>query len=119
MFNAASGLSMFRGTSETRPVRPPSHLRSGVSARIPRRTEKIWSETMQNTHRTRMPTNQVTALYASRTLSFGLSKDATLADLADHLDQPDINGWHMDMPTAITLKFAIAREPSAILQAGI
>jgi len=66
---------------------------------------------MQDGHRTCMPTNQVTALFASRTLSFGLSKDATFADLADHLDQPDIDGWHMDMPTAITLKLAFG--PSA------
>jgi len=65
-----------------------------------------------------MSTSQVTALYANRALSFTLSKDATLADLADHLEQPRIGGWHMDMPTAITLKFAITRSPSAILQAG-
>jgi hypothetical protein len=56
-----------------------------------------------------MPASQVTALYAGRALSFALSKDATLWDLADHLEQSHVIGWQDEMPTAICLKFAPPR----------
>jgi hypothetical protein len=63
--------------------------------------------------------NKVIALYADRARSFSLAKGATFADLADHLDQPHIEGWHNDMPTAIHLRFAVAPQCSAELRAGI
>jgi DNA-binding transcriptional MocR family regulator len=49
---------------------------------------------------------------ARRALSFSLSKDATLAGLAYHLDQPHLHGWHDDLPPAMCLKFAIIQHLS-------
>jgi len=72
---------------------------------------------MQSTHRAGMPTNQVVALFADRALSFSLSSGATLADLADRLD--DLGQRHIGMPTAIYLKFGMARQPIAVLQRGL
>lgn len=74
---------------------------------------------MQSAHCASMAANQVTALYTNRALSFPLSKDATFADLADCLDQPHVDGWHDDMPTAICLKFTVALEPGATHRAAI
>jgi len=45
----------------------------------------------------------VTALFADRTLSFNLSKNATFGDLADRLDH--LGEWHTATPTAVNLKF--------------
>jgi hypothetical protein len=74
---------------------------------------------MQHAPSTPIAANQVIALYADRARSFRLAKGATFADLADHLDQPHIDGWHDDMPMAIHLRFAVAPQWSALLRAGI
>ncbi len=72
---------------------------------------------MQSTHPPTISANQVTALFADRALSFSLSKDATLADLADRLD--NLGDWHTGMPTAVYLKFGTARQPVRVRQTGI
>ena len=46
---------------------------------------------MQKTNQTTVPANQVMALFADRVWSFSLSRDATLADLAERLTHSD--GW--------------------------
>ena len=74
---------------------------------------------MQNAHGARTLTNRVTALYANRALSFTLAKDATFADLADHLDLPRFDGRHTDIPTAVYLKLATIRQSGAVPQAWI
>jgi hypothetical protein len=73
---------------------------------IPNPSRKLWSGTMKNAQCAKAPTNQVMALYANRARSFTLSSGATFADLADCLDVARVNSWHIDMPTAIYLKFA-------------
>jgi hypothetical protein len=72
---------------------------------------------MQNTHRATTPANQVMALYADRALSFDLTNGATFADLADRLDH--LGEWHTGVPSAIYLKFAMARHPVSVLQPAI
>ena len=72
---------------------------------------------MQSTHRARMPTNQVTALFADSALSFRLANGATFADLADRLDH--LGEQHIGMPKAIYLKFHMARRPISVTRAGI
>jgi hypothetical protein len=75
---------------------------------------------MQNANCPPKLANQVMALYPDRARSFSLAGDATFADLADYLDTPHIiDGWHGDMPTAISLTFAVNRQAGNILQAGI
>jgi len=68
---------------------------------------------MQSIHRAATPTNQVVALFADRALSFSLSNGATLADLADRLD--DLGQRYIGIPTAIYLKFGMARQPISVL----
>ena len=47
----------------------------------------------------------MTALFADRTLSFNLAKDATFGDLADRLDH--LAKWHTATPTAVNLRFPL------------
>jgi hypothetical protein len=50
------------------------------------------------------------ALYTGRALSFGLSKGATFADLADRLG--DLSDRQTGLLTAIMLKFARPQQPA-------
>ena len=69
---------------------------------------------MQRTQPATIPANEVMALFADRALSFSLSKDATLAELADRLDH--LCKWHTGMPTAVYLRFGTARQPVRVPQ---
>lgn len=71
---------------------------------------------MQKTNQTTVPANQVMALFADRVWSFSLSRDATLADLAERLTHSD--GWGTDMPQAIYLKFGATRQPLLVRQSA-
>jgi hypothetical protein len=75
---------------------------------------ELWSKAMQSTQ---IPANQVMAVFADRALSFSVSKDATLAELADHLDR--LGEWHTSTPTVVYLKFGAARQPVRVLQRGV
>ncbi len=59
---------------------------------------------------TESPSTQVMALYTGRALSFGLSKGATFADLADRLG--DLSDRQTGLLTAIMLKFARPQQPA-------
>jgi hypothetical protein len=48
--------------------------------------------------------NEVTALFAARAVSFALSPGATFADLAERLDS--LGGRHPGTPKAVYLKLA-------------
>jgi hypothetical protein len=69
---------------------------------------------MQSTQQATMPANQVMALFSDRALSFSLSPNATFGELADRLDHLDKR--HTGLPTAIYLKFAMARKPVPTFQ---
>ena len=64
---------------------------------------------MQSTYESSVQANQVVALYAGSALSFDLSKTATFADLADHVDR--LGEQHIGTPTAIFMKFSMSFEP--------
>ena len=68
-------------------------------------------------HRTRLPTNEVVALFANSSVSFRLSVAATFADLADRLDR--LSGRHIGVPTAVYLKVDTAQRPIPVLHTGI
>ena len=70
---------------------------------------------MQSTYREGTPTYQVMALFADAALSFGLTKGATFADLADRVDQ--LGERHIGMPKAIYLKFAMTRQSAVAVGA--
>lgn len=67
---------------------------------------------MQNTDQTATPAHEVVALFADRALHFRMSKGATLADLADRLD--DHAHWHAGRPTAIYLKLGAPSQPNSV-----
>jgi hypothetical protein len=69
---------------------------------------------MQNTQHTATPAHHVVALFADRALHFRLFNGATLADLADRLD--DLGQWHVGTPTAIYLKLGAASQPISVRQ---
>jgi hypothetical protein len=64
---------------------------------------------MQSTYEASAETNRVVALYAGSALSFGLSKTATFADLADRVER--LGERHIGTPTAIYMKFSMSFEP--------
>jgi hypothetical protein len=72
---------------------------------------------MKHTHTATMPTNQVVALFADRALSFNLSEDATLAQLAESLS--DMCEWHTGTLTAVSLKFSGDQRMVGVHQSGI
>jgi hypothetical protein len=73
---------------------------------------------MHSPQRTRIPTNEVVALFADSSLSFRLSKGATFGDLADRLDR--LGKRRKGTPAAVYLKVGIARRPtSSALHPGI
>jgi hypothetical protein len=63
---------------------------------------KNWSKAMYSIE-SEAATNEVTALFAASTISFGLSPGATLADLAERLDH--FGCRETGKPQAIYLKF--------------
>ena len=67
---------------------------------------------MQDIHRTTILTNQVMALFAGSALTFNLPNGATLADLADRLD--DFTDRRNGAPKAVYLKFRADRQQSSI-----
>ncbi len=72
---------------------------------------------MQSPQQTRIPTNEVVALFADSCLSFRLSKSATFGDLADRLDL--LGRRRKGTPTAVYLKVGLARQPISALNPGI
>ena len=68
-------------------------------------------------HRTRLPTNEVVALFADSSVSFRLSVAATFADLADRLDR--LGERHMGVPMAVYLKIDTAQRPIPVLHTWI
>jgi hypothetical protein len=66
-----------------------------------------------------VPANDGMAQYSDIAIIFSLAKNATFADLAGYLDTLSIDGWHPDVPTAISLKFAAVRTTDATRQPGI
>lgn len=68
-------------------------------------------------YRTRLPTNEVVALFAGSSVSFRLSVAATFADLADRLDC--LGERHIGVPTAIYMKVDVDQRPIPVLHNGI
>ena len=69
---------------------------------------------MQDINQTATPAHQVVALFADRALHFRLSKGATMADLADRLD--DLDHWRAGKPTAIYLTLGAHSQPNPVRQ---
>jgi len=66
--------------------------------------------------RTRLPTNQVVALFASSSVSFRLAVGATFEDLANRLDRHTER--HIGIPTTVYLKIDVAEAPVSVLEPG-
>ena len=66
---------------------------------------------MPNVHDDGLQPSRVTALFGHSALTFTLSKGATLADLADHLDHPGRR--HQGSPVAIDITFAAPHADAA------
>jgi len=67
-------------------------------------------------HRTRLPTNEVVALFASGSVSFRLAVGATLEDLTDRLDR--YSERYIGIPTAVYLKVDVAEPLVSVLEPG-